>query len=639
MSREFESLLDQWLNRIDSEEDLLSCLEQNPEQAERLEPLLRLALEFRGLAQAEPRAPSAAAAGRSRFLAQAIAMRDKQEQSRGVAALGNHLADWWASLLKPSMVMARGLVTAVAIFMLLVVSLGGGALAVSANSLPGDPLYAFKLGKERVQLWLTFNDAAKQELQAELEGRRLEETKVLLDERRAANVAFTGTLDRVSDTVLIIGGVTVTLPINISVDAQITDGDQIKVEGWTQPDGSFLAQKLEIEATKTPEPTLEPTRPNTATAIPDTATPLPTHTALPTDTDTPVPSSTHTPTSKPSSTFTAVPTDTPKPVDTVTHTPSPTNSSTPEPTSTQTLTLTPTRTLTPTNTRTPKATPTEPRVIKLQFEGTIRRIGSDSWQIGSENIIITAETVIDKRGGAAEVGAQARATAVRRDDGVLVALEIVITRAAESPPEITEFQGIIESFGDAEWVVSGTAVHIVPSTDISGTPVVGWLAWVRTARFGSGPLIATNIRVTEPEVIVQFEGVIQQFGGSQWVIAGQTVAIVAETTIEGTPAVGRVAEVEALLKSDGRLIGRWIRVHEDEGASPGEEPTAEATATPTATAEASSSGGSVQTPTLTTDSTPPPLTRKETRAPKPTLVTETPSSAHPVPTSSNLQTS
>lgn len=578
MNADFESLLDSCLNRIQSEEDVRTCLEAHPEEASRLEPLLRAALQLRALRSVPERSPAAALAGRGRFLAQATALRQKRERS-----FAYRLGEWWRGFFQPPLVLARGMVATALVALFFAFSLAGGALAVSARSLPGDPLYPVKLARERVQLWFTFDQKARQDLERDLEAERLEETKKLLEERRAANVAFKGTVNVLSDTVLVIGGVTVTLPLNIPLSADVEDGARVQVEAWTQPDGSVLAHKIEVEAT--PTPTSVPT----LAIIVATATR--TDTPLPTATDTPLPTVTHTPvpptetfTPQPKTTDTPLPTETPKPTETpvpsatptgtATPTLSATSTGTPEPTSTQTLT----RTATPT--RTPTPTATRARLVKLQFEGAIARIEADRWRIGDQVVLITAQTTIDKRGGAPEVGAWARVTAVRREDGAIEALEIVIVRPAQRPPEVSEFQGVIESISEIEWVISGRAVQITPQTQIEGTPAVGRLASVRAERSGAGPWVATHIRISEPEIIVQFEGVIESFSGAQWIIAGYAVSIAADTVIEGVPAVGAIAEVEAIQKADGTLLARWIRIYEPPTATPSPTPTSSPTPLP-----------------------------------------------------------
>ncbi|MBI4054136.1 MAG: hypothetical protein HY397_02280 [Candidatus Doudnabacteria bacterium] len=56
---------------------------------------------------------------------------------------------------------------------------GGTAVASSNDALPGQPLYAFKRAKEKIQLTLTISQEGKAELQAERAIERLEELAAL----------------------------------------------------------------------------------------------------------------------------------------------------------------------------------------------------------------------------------------------------------------------------------------------------------------------------------------------------------------------------------------------------------------------------------------------------------------------------
>ena len=543
MSRDFESLLDQCLNQIRTQEDVQKCLAEHPDQADELAAYLNVALRLRPLQTVEPRSALAAAEGRQRFLSQAAAMRKKQKQT-----LGARIAAWYNGLDFGLSPLRRGLATSLATLALLVVFLVGstwGGLAVSANSLPGDTLYPIKRAGEQVQLWLASSETTREGLQQEFDERRLEEAKTLIRERRPASVTFKGVITRVSDIVWLINGVTVEISSDIAASGEFVDGVRVIVQGYVQKNGSLVAEKVTLD----PQQDVKPAVIATSTTVPSA-----THTAIPVE-----PTAILWPT---------------KPVE-PTSTPWPSRTSTlpPEPTSTRSLTLTPS----PTRTTAATATPTS-RPIKLQVEGAVSRIDQDSWEVGGQTVLISASTTIDKRGGNAEVGAWARVTAVRREDGALMALEIVIERGASRPPELYEFQGIIEAFTDAKWTISGTVVRITADTVINGAPQIGRAASVRALRAQDGSLTATNITV-KPEDIVQFEGVIENLTATQWVVDGRAVQIASSTTIEGTPQIGATAEIEAVQKSDGSLVARWIRVHPK--ATPTSSPTRVPTGTPT----------------------------------------------------------
>ncbi|MBI5878655.1 MAG: hypothetical protein HZB53_13480 [Chloroflexi bacterium] len=59
---------------------------------------------------------------------------------------------------------------------------------------------------------------------------------------------------------------------------------------------------------------------------------------------------------------------------------------------------------------------------------------------------------------------------------------------------------------------------------------------------------------------IEFRGPILSFSDTQWVVAGKTLSITAQTVISGTPAVGAIAEVKASRLSDGTLVALKIKV-------------------------------------------------------------------------------
>lgn len=55
---------------------------------------------------------------------------------------------------------------------------------------------------------------------------------------------------------------------------------------------------------------------------------------------------------------------------------------------------------------------------------------------------------------------------------------------------------------------------------------------------------------SEPEKI-QFEGVVQSAGGSQWIVDGRALLVDGETEIKGDPEVGDTVKVVAFRQADG----------------------------------------------------------------------------------------
>jgi hypothetical protein len=157
MAREFEDILNECIDRLLRGENLEHCLQQYPEQAVELRPLLEVALAAQQASAVEPRADFKAQA---RYQIRSL-LQDKQQKRhpKRLPVLG-----WlprWATI------------TLIAVFVFL--AAGSGAVAAASGSLPGDTLYAVKLATERVQLAFTFSDTGKAKLEAEFAGRRVEE--------------------------------------------------------------------------------------------------------------------------------------------------------------------------------------------------------------------------------------------------------------------------------------------------------------------------------------------------------------------------------------------------------------------------------------------------------------------------------
>jgi hypothetical protein len=547
VNKGIESVLDECLNQIvtGKEEARDACVAQYPTLARELEPLLRLAVELETLRQDEPPPPAGLQAGRQKLLIEAARLKALEEE-KGRA---RRLWLWPANL---QSLLRRGTAVVALAAVLVVTLLGGGTIAASANSLPGDSLYAVKRMTEEVQLVFTLDQQAKAQLVQKLDERRREEAKAVATRHRVAEMSFRGRVERISSSSWTISGVEVSVSPETVVEGPAEAGALVRVDVRSLSDGTLSAVRIAAEASEVvPQPTLSPTPAPTETAAP---TPLPPTAVLPTSMSTKV-----------ESRSTVVP---------VELLPTPTPSRIP------TLAATPTATNTPTVTPVPP-TPLPPREIKVRFKGTIDAISAQSWTVDGQTVRIDSHTRIDESAGQAAVGGIATVLAVRQEDGGLLAIEILVEPAPPTPEQPFEFQGLIESWSATQWVVSGHVLIITGDTVIEGSPQTGLLAEVKALRQSDGSLLAKSIAVQLPTEEVQFEGVIQAVGAGQWVVEGVMVRIDAQTQIDGTPAVGQVAEVQGLLLPDGAVLGRRIEVQ-----SPPPTPTAppEPTATQAAPA-------------------------------------------------------
>ncbi|MDM7998446.1 MAG: DUF5667 domain-containing protein [Dehalococcoidia bacterium] len=171
MARRFDDILSECTERLLQGESVEQCLQRYPEQADDLEPLLRIAAAARKTSSAiEPRPEFKA---RVRYELQSR-VRLKASTTRSKMISAPRWVPRWA-------------VGAACVALALVV-LGGGTVAASSSSVPGDALYPVKTATEQVQMSLTFSKGAKAKLQARFAQRRAREMARLAGRGRAGQL-------------------------------------------------------------------------------------------------------------------------------------------------------------------------------------------------------------------------------------------------------------------------------------------------------------------------------------------------------------------------------------------------------------------------------------------------------------------
>ena len=166
----FEQVLDACLDHVLHKGGSLKlCLEQYPEHAAELEPLLRLAVESKQQLDFRPN-PQAKARART-ALQQAI---KDHEANRYSSTLLDYLGKLSTSLLARH----RWALSAVAGMFILAFT-GTGLVSVSNNSTPDQPLYPVKRAMEQTQIFLTRGDQSRADLYAKFAERRLVELEIL----------------------------------------------------------------------------------------------------------------------------------------------------------------------------------------------------------------------------------------------------------------------------------------------------------------------------------------------------------------------------------------------------------------------------------------------------------------------------
>lgn len=192
----------------------------------------------------------------------------------------------------------RPLLSAAAALLIAFFVITGSAVALSTNTIPGDALYGVKRLSENVQLALPGDDAA---LLEQFNSRRIDETRQLLTLRRAASVAFEGTLSSQRNENWEIAGLSIIVQPNVPGAADVRIGAKLFVEVITTTDGEAVATRIVI--------------------LDDSASPA-APTSTPRSSDTPRPTSTSTATA--TLTLTPSPTSTPETASSATSAPSPT---------------------------------------------------------------------------------------------------------------------------------------------------------------------------------------------------------------------------------------------------------------------------------------------------------------------------
>ncbi len=201
----------------------------------------------------------------------------------------------------------------------------------------------------------------------------------------------------------------------------------------------------------------------------------------------------------------------------------------------------------------------------VKFEGTVEDVPDGGmlgeWTIDGRTVLVVESTRFVETKGPAEVGATVVVLARLTEEG----LEAMQIRVVTPRPTVVRIRGFITELhvADMYLVVNGLTVDWDEDTVILGELVVG--AFVKiTAIMSGSEYLATRIQVmpTVPR-FVEFEGPITAMDDTTWEVAGQEITLDERTVIVGTPAVGRHAEVKALVQPDESLLAVWIKVKEE----------------------------------------------------------------------------
>ena len=206
--------------------DIESCLHRYPDFEDFLRPVLEAAAVLEDV-RAEGVPPQALARSRARLLRRASQLRSVSARSRTP--------------------LARARFALASLAVILAFFLGGQRLwTASAQSLPGDLLYAVKLAGEDLSLRLEKNPAAREQLTSDFEKRRADEVRQLLERQRVTQVRLEGQVTEISLQRWVVAGVPVVVSAQTLVDRGVGLGTTVLVEGETQPEGWLLAARIRL---------------------------------------------------------------------------------------------------------------------------------------------------------------------------------------------------------------------------------------------------------------------------------------------------------------------------------------------------------------------------------------------------------
>ncbi len=325
MNHDFETALEESLALLQSGSSVDECMQRFPQYAEELRPLLETAGAVSAVRLAAPDA-SAIRRSRERMLQEA----DKKfaRQAVSISPFSRYVGRFVNLLTKKEtldMKTTTRFAFTVAMLAVFVIS-GIGVNLASANALPGDTLYPAKRFFEKARLTLTVDSEERVEVERQLQERRREEVRTVLEMQRQVEVEFSGELTGFTESTWTVGGFSLQLNPNTEIQGAPQIGATVAVQAVVGPDGGLQAESLAIMPVN--NPAAYPGPEDTATSMPSHTpqhTPMPSHTPqhtpMPSHTPqhTPMPSHTPQPTPMPSHT----PQHTPMPSHTPHHTPMP----------------------------------------------------------------------------------------------------------------------------------------------------------------------------------------------------------------------------------------------------------------------------------------------------------------------------
>ncbi len=240
MTDRFESILDESISALQAGVPLEEILAEVPDYASELRPLLYAAMV---LAEPKPQLAPAEkkAALRAEYMKQVaelppITRSPWPEKSRAIFHVIKKRTTR-AAILNDLITIA---ITVILTLVLMILTLN----YLAAATIPGDFLYGVKRLSENVQLSVTFNPENRAELEQIFNQRRLSEIESLIEQNRAAVIQFRGRLKTKGENLWIVENHTIFLPDDVTIDANIQEGDIVEVVGLLRTNNVLVADTI-----------------------------------------------------------------------------------------------------------------------------------------------------------------------------------------------------------------------------------------------------------------------------------------------------------------------------------------------------------------------------------------------------------
>lgn len=226
MNKDMYDILESCLQELENGVAIDDILSRFPDHAKELRPILNASLKARSRTVPAP-TQAAINRGRARLMQKAAEIQQKKNAPQ------KHAIPFFQRIAISFAVTATLLLS------------GTSLVGASSTALPGQNLYPVKRGWENIRLFFAFNEEARNFLEEQFEGERLEEIDELLsndidDDRHL--VDFSGILN-IANGMPYVSQVQVLFPADAQLPPQ---GTALHVKGWTTEKGYVEIISFEI---------------------------------------------------------------------------------------------------------------------------------------------------------------------------------------------------------------------------------------------------------------------------------------------------------------------------------------------------------------------------------------------------------